>query len=629
MIKNSVYSLINFFILLKQAQAIPLDLKTRETMEILEKNWNSIIKRMDPYFFVKNAYSTLSELQDALPELQFDDNQIDLSNLCIENVPEELAEKMSNVEKLDLSNNLFLKFNKKWFQLFSKNLKELSLKKCSLNEENLKAIAGLESLEKLDISECRGFSISSEDFITILGKLKHLIISNCELDGKALEIIYSNAPNLEYLDFSKNDLTNFPFKYENAFPKFKKSLKVLKLIDCKLTTSDLEKFFIFNNLEEIDLSLNNFSKLDEKRIVEKLFGSTNKKILKNQITTGFYERTMQRSKFQGLSSYLLTNERIKSLYRAYTSQLKTVKLIKCEITSELFVTKLFDLENLESLKISGNKAPFNFEEIQKGKAYENLKVLEVESCEGLRSNDWKNLTNFPKLEMLNASRNDFKEINSNFELGCSKDTLKELKMELCGLNLDSLRAITDCPNLEKLNISHNHFENNSIDFGGLKDTLRVLEVMDCNLDVKGLLVITNFPNLEILNASWNDFKEIDSNFELGCSKDTLKELKMELCGLNLDSLRAITDCPNLEKLAINYRIQPGIDFNFEFGRSKGSLKVLRMRLDSLNSAALQKIAELTQLQTLTLFSYSKVYENESEAKGIIGQLSWRIREFMI
>ena len=515
MANDSIEHLINHLILLNQAQKNPnISAKVKEmkiiylNKELYENSLYKIIKKLCPCFLDENVNSTQSEFENAFSKLTFPDKEIDLSNLYIENIPKSLAEKMTNIEKLSLFYSKNLKLDDEWFYLLSKKLKELSLVYCNLNEDNLKVIASLELLEKLDISACDNLNINSPHFITILKKLKYFDISRCKLDEKALEIIYLNAPKLEFLGFSSNNLSNFSFTEQSILPKFKKSLKVLNLIDCNLKSHDLEKFFIFNNLEEIDLSSNDFSDIDEETI-EKLFKSTEKNV-----------QTHSNKSIERISSnlaQLFTDKKDKPLYRAYTSQLKSVELSNCKISSELFVTKLFDLENLENLKISRSKIQFNFEQLQKSKAYEKLKVLEVAFCEGLNSGNLKSLTSFPNLEILDASFNNFENLPEGFTLGCSKDSLKELKINSSKLNINGLKAITDCTNLKILEANNNIFESltKKFEFGRSKESLEELHISHCFWNFSVLKKIAELPRLRILHFNnnglntWNSKEIID------------------------------------------------------------------------------------------------------------------------
>ena len=575
MIAACAYYLINCFILIKQVKTStfnPVSLKGL-SLRSLEKGFKNdsvkIIKRLRPHFFDEKVSLTHSGFRNVFSmKHPFPEKKIDLSNLDIEKIPTALVKQMPNVEKLDLSSNQRLKLNEEWFYLFSKKLKELSLKNCDLNEDRLKAIESLESLEALDISDCRDFDINSSHFITILGKLKHLNISNCRLDGKALEFIYSKAPKLEYLDFSQNDLSNFPFIEENEFQEFRENLKVLKLIDCRLKTTDLEKFFIFENLVEIDLSENDFSEIDEKT-VEKLFGSMNKDAQ--------------------------PDERIDSLYKSYTSQLKTVGLNKCGITSELLVAKLFDLENLVGLKLSESKVQFNFEKIKKSKAYENLKVLEVRYCRSLNSGNLYDLTNFPKLEILDASNNNFENIPVGFKFGCSEESLEQLKIKNSKLNKNGLEAITKCTKLKKLDVSDNNFENinTNFDFGSLKESLEELNIRNTCLRINGLKAITKCLNLRKLNVSKTIFWYINikPDFDFGGLKESLKELDISSSELNENGLRAITTL-NLRKLDLGFSKFEHINADFDFGGLKKTLKELNIYSSNLNENGLKAITTL-------------------------------------
>lgn len=367
--------LINCLVLISQTQAGSIDtsafqsspsVKTlalqtvKETVQ-LNPIFYRILERIYPNIFNPNSRLELSGLSYVflIDDKPLPTTECNLSDMDIERIPMLLAKKMTDVEKLDLSENKNLKLNEEWFKNFFTKLKELSLKNCDLKEGDLEIIANLNSLEKLNISGNKNFKADSLHFIKILNNLNHLDISDCNLDHKALKLIYSNAPKLESLNFSLNNLSNFSFKNRSDFPKFKETLKILKLINCKLTGSDLEKFFIFDNLEYIDLSNNIFSNIDEK-IVEKLFNS---EVQNSYIPNA--KRARLDTEF--------TNINPKLSYEIYTSKLRAIGLNNCGIKSEMFVSKLFELENLETLRISNNQVKFNFDEILKKKQARILK----------------------------------------------------------------------------------------------------------------------------------------------------------------------------------------------------------------------------------------------------------------
>ena len=62
--------------------------------------------------------------------------EVDLSNMNLERIPIEVAERMSKIELLNLSENIKLSINEDWFNYFQSNLKELSLSNCRLGDRD-------------------------------------------------------------------------------------------------------------------------------------------------------------------------------------------------------------------------------------------------------------------------------------------------------------------------------------------------------------------------------------------------------------------------------------------------------------------------------------------------------------
>ena len=585
--------LTSCLVILNQAQASSTNpvFRDESNLDFLTK----ILEREDPKIFSEMIFrlylqnlskkeSLKSPNPKTEPRLNFEKTPTPetISNSDIE---EEPTKKIPAPEKLNLFNSMELDLNNDCFIEIFYNLKELGLNSCNMSERNWKALSELQFLEKLNISNCVCNDISSRYFCTVLKKLKHFTISNCKLNGKTLELIYSNASNLEYLDFSQNDLSNFPFKNENIFsiikkklkrsnfpikeknvlPVFKKSLKVLKLANCNLISSDLKKFFIFDNLKEIDLSGNYFSGIDEK-VIEKLFGFEKSSSSNQTLITKDFHRTSS------------SDENAKSQYEAHTSQLKVIDLENCEIKSGAFIMRLFDLENLESLNISENEMKFNFDQIFQGRAYTKLKNLNVERCGDLSIKNLSKITNFPNLQVLNASWNYFINLPKKFRFGCSRESLKELIISGSNLNKHGLKAITDCP------------------------------------------------NLQVLKASWNNFECLPKGFELGCSKESLRELEIHQSRLNIYGLKAITDCPNLEILRAGLNSFDDLNDELELGRSKNSLKELMVSESLLDSFALGKIAECHQLEILD-FSKNRISQEIAKTRILTRWLYWKLRKF--
>ena len=501
--------------------------------------------------------------------------EVDLSYMNKERIPMVLARKMKNVEKLNLSNGQSWKLNEEWFEQFSSNLKELSLRNCYLKTSDFEAIDNLRALESLCISENCNLNVNSPRFISIIKRLKHLDVSYCRLSEKSLNTIFKHATKLESLNFSGNIL-NRMFNTSSISPEIIKNLKVLKLRRCELVSSDLESIFMFDNLIELDLSLNHFSEINANTL-QKLFESTS-------IDPSFTEHP----KFR----------------RNIIKNLKSLSLQGCRIISKTFVEKIFDLQSLEALDISDNfLINFDFSEIVKGRARNSLKVLNVKKCNFSGPTNLKSLTSFPHLETLDISSNYLETIPIGFEIGCSKNSLKSVFIEFSHLTYLGLQPFTDCPKLEVLNASLNDFRDMPQDFtlGSSKHSLKSVKIDRSSLKPQGLRAFTDCIHLENLSACGSDFEYISEDFVFGCSKNSLKTINLSICKLGPIGLKVVTDCPKLEKLDVSHNRFTHLEEDFSFGSSRNSLKEINISNTDLHYHGLKAITNCSKLEKLIAY----------------------------
>lgn len=143
--------------------------------------------------------------------------KIDLSNNFINKLPDEFC-KLKNLTWLNLSNNCLVELPRKIGDLV--NLEELGL--------------GSNKLEYLpDISK--------------LTKLRILPV----FKNKLKKVNVTNLKNIEKLDFSDNELTEFPYEVI-----YLKSLRYLNLKNNKIQSIDLELYGVVSNISLLDLSDN-------------------------------------------------------------------------------------------------------------------------------------------------------------------------------------------------------------------------------------------------------------------------------------------------------------------------------------------------------------------------------------
>ena len=599
---RQIFRLINYFILLRSVHGgITTAIVKEFAIDIVQKDIKKgtddykIITKIYPDIFNIYVHPRISGFLAVFRQNKIDLEEIDLSNCGIEGIPLRWAKKMINITKLDLSSNKKLNLNGEWLKEISKNLKELIIKDCELQEKDLEAISGLEELEKLTISSNKCFNTSSPHFNTILKRLKYLDISKCDLNATALEQIYTYAEKLEYLDLSSNTVSNFISKRMIETPIFKDTIKVLKMVYCGIGAKELKDILCYSQLEEIDLSNNNFEKITVD-LVDQLFVFEGQSAIDSQISIA-----------SNLSEQLaFTESTMKSTCQAQVqlcpSKLKIICLKSCNIVSKEFISKLFDLENLNTLKLSYNKAKLDFKEILNKPASQTLKILEMKCCFSFNSDQLKSLTSFPTLEKLDISSNAICDNEDGFELGCSKDSLIELNVSNSQLKLSGLKAFTNYSKLKKLNISSNNFSDieEGFELGCSKDSLIALDLSFSELTSIGLKVFTDCPKLEKLKIVGNNFSGIGNEFKLGCSKDSFIELDISFSELTPIGLKVFTNCSKLKKLNVSDNNFSGITEEFKLGCSKDSLVELDISFSELTPIGLKVFIDCPKLEILNI-----------------------------
>ena len=629
---KQIYTLMNCFSLFQKVTSNSRNptIKELALMEFKrnlesDTNLNKIVLRMFPDLFSIESSAENPGFNFLLLENASAGEEIDLSGLDIDKIPLSLCSKMKSVIKLNLSGNKKLKFDRDWVGMFETNLKELILNDCLLTENDLEAISHLNALEKLKISGKDCLNADSSHFVTILMKLKHLDASNCFFDDHALKQIYKYGEKLEFLDFSSNNLSTFFTKEEPNDPSFKETIKVLKLSNCDLRACDLKRLLIFNSLEDIDLSRNNFSEIDQ-ITVEKIFPDkqpNNPRISFHQIALAPLN-----VEFKGQE---LNNE-------SHCQNLKIINLIDCKLNCPELISRILDLEKLEVLKISRNNVQLTSKHVLNRQTCKNLKAIEMNQCNIRDIELLKVIMNLPKLEKLDLgntsiteeNRNAFENIPNDFTLGCSKNILNELRINNTLMNLDGFKAVTDCLKLETLDVSGNNFSNISKDFklGGSRESLKKLNVSSCYLNSFGFEIFTDLPKLEQLNISGNNLSDTKKEFKLGCSQHTLKELNASNSLINLYGFNAIAYCYNVEVLDVSDNVFSCLSekFNFRFLTTK--LKKLKFCGIRTNSNGLKSIAQCNQLESLDLTG-SGLDINDPSIKNIASGLNKHLKEFII
>lgn len=565
------------------------------------------LERLYPSIFTTQQSFNKSGLFDVFVHNKISLKNIDLSNL---KAAESILKVMTEVERLDLSNSNAA-ISASLFENKPK-LKEVILNNCNLKEEDFEIVDKIVTLERLSISSNKRINIKTEAFARIVRRLTHLDISDCNLDYSSFQFIFEHADKLVSLNFSRNNLNRL-----NSIDrsKFKKKLEILKLSNCNIKARDLEYIFIFENLKEIDLSVNNLSDM-KRRIINRLFRKE--------------ENTA--SKRKSLMNYV-KNRLFKKKYTIYLNNLKTINLNNCTLDSERFIINLLNIKGLESINLSGIYRIDICRCLMNCKSKETIKRIEISNCLIFGSEIFYILNDFSSLEYLDISVNNINSVNE-FSFGniCNsliylnisrcefrnlsgigefkklvylhasfnkflnipvdfneslKESLKEVIMRSSQLDTNSLAALFNCKNIEKLDISKNLIQNipEYFSFNDLEHSLKYLNVEFCNLNLNGLKAIARCSKLKVLNASGNRFLDIGSDLKLNRSLlNSLNEVYLSDCEMNHYGLIAFTDCYNLEKLDVSFNSFEDLPSDYRINsRGLKELHINSCKLKSLKS----------------------------------------------
>ena len=539
----------------------------KESIE--EESTVRILERIYPSIFNIEKPLTKSGFMNVFVKETIPLSRIDLSNLNIERVPRSVVVRISGLEILDLSRNTNIRLNEEWFDKLIKNNKilELSLCNCNLTENDLEVIGRIETLERLNISGNKDLNIRTSHFKRILKRLKHLDISDCNLNDQSLNFIFENSENLHSLNYSRNKITNLFNDINKTTSKYlKKSLESLNLSYCSLKSNDIEHIFIFENLREIDLSGNLFSSIELENIQKSSEYYNNPQYCKNK----------------------------------YFEHLKVLKMNYCNIKSFEFILSLFNIEGLEHLSLSENNIGLCLRRLRDFKTKESLKKLVLRNCLIFDEQSFQNLTEFSCLEYLDISENVFLNLSESFTLGKLKDSLIYLDVSDCNWNLNGLNAIIECKKLEYLNASFNHFTSIPEDFNlqELKFTLKELSAENSFLNFNFLKGLTECKYLEKLSLAGNSFFGTPVGFSLNNLTDSLKYLNIERCFLNRECLIAISKCFKLVVLNAQDNDFIGIESDFELGGLRNTLKVVNLNFSLVNHHVLVALTKCTSLKVL-------------------------------
>ena len=370
---------------------------------------NLYIRRInDPSDYVtRHEYSQLK-----LGTLFRSEKKIDFSNLDLSAIPLYIAKQMEDVEELSLSHNSRIDLSGEWFTDNFRKIKHLSLSDCNLNIKKLASILKNDSLpilESLDISENYLDDLSSltedmENKMTIYFRnLKTLNLSKCSLDEKFLEILLKNCPSLECLNIS-----------------------LVSKIDLSNLSSNLPE-----NLKELDLST----------VYDKIF-------LLTESLNGILDKCKKLEKLNLANNTYFNFKKLKPL----PESLKELDMTRCHLSQDYFKNILNNCINLEILKIRYNQ---NLQFTESVKLPKRLTNLDVCGCRLSKKSTEFILNHAHQFTYLDFSDDVYfgNLIDENIRRKFNGSNLKVLKINDRNTKISDLITFLNFENLEELELS--------------------------------------------------------------------------------------------------------------------------------------------------------------------------------
>ncbi|XP_038991780.1 receptor-like protein 13 isoform X3 [Hibiscus syriacus] len=464
-----------------------------------------------------------------------------------------------------LNASMFLPF----VELKSLYLGSNAIAGCIQNEGFKKLSTALNNLEILDLS-WNQLNDSSMLSLSELSSLRYLYLGGNQIQGSShsKDEAQLRLPKLQKLDLSFN-----LFRYNTfSFLEGLSNLESLAMNNNNLQGSiDIKGLSNLTNLKFLDLSWNQieslqsfndagtklkqFAHLEELRLDENLFNNSAFASLK----------VFSNLRYLSISHNLLKG----SLDMKDEAQLRLPKLQKLDLSFNHFRDNTFSflegLSNLESLAMNNNNLQGSID-IKGLRNLTNLKYLDlrwnqIESLQSFNDAGTK-LKQFAHLEELRLDGNLLN--NSAFASLKVFSNLKKLSMSenLLKGSLDMKdEAQLRLPKLQKLDLSFNHFRDNTFSFLEGLSNLESLAMNNNNLqgsiDIKGL---RNLTNLKYLDLRWNQIESLQSFNDAGTKLKQfahLEELRLDGNLLNNSAFASLKVFSNLKKLSMSENLLKG------------------------------------------------------------------------
>lgn len=563
---------------------------------------------------------------------------LDLTDLCIDELPLSLFCHLKNLKKLILSGNHSLNWKSETFKDLCRQLVELDVSNCSIDTDSFEIICkNCSNLEKLDISNNPNIDFSNHSLENLRISVESLQAQNCCLNCRdMLEI--TKFERLWALDISNNFLEEF-FKQENL-GNLENTLKDLRASKTGLKYNDICKIRKCLQINTLDLSHNDLSKrIDDNYTYQYIFGEV--EFFRHKVVSVSDDVFLGNLEMQ-LEVLLISRANLDldqlneildfSLIRVLDcsfndfsklgnsfrigrakKSLKEVNFSKCYLSNQIFLEEILDCPSLTKLEISNNNFRAKNYYFVFRSSTNSLKWLDISKSEIEVHSFIQILAKANVLEYLNISKNHFKSKFEKFNptssvsvLGGLKESLKTIKISDCKINNDYnfLYSLTECKTLEFLDVSLNVFSNfpEKFSFGSSKETLKSLHMKKCCLHGRFLFLLAHLKSLEILNVSDNCFSENFIKLSFGDANLSLTDVDMSSCQIECEFLlKIITSCPKLKTLNLSSNNFMQLSPNFDFEPSKDTLEILNMSKCCLRGLRiLSKITDCVRLRKLNL-----------------------------
>lgn len=572
-----------------------------------------IFERLCPKIFnPKYTLESTGFLEVFKDSFIFEKKEMNLSDLKMEKIHPWLYDKMTNLEKLDLSGNENFIFEKEWMKPLYGKLKELCLRKYDIKNSNLEMIENFKLIEKLDLSENSIDEKTIDKVISVLSKLpnlKTLNLSENHIPGNLTTKIFTELPNLKSLDLSRNGISEFEqINDEISCFNSLESLNISQNLICgKGIETILSNFREESKLKVLILRQCGFGVSDAKQIAIHLPKFTKLEVLdlsKNYIENGINDIAahfgkVPNLKILNLRECYIDGSGANQIAINFPSKLKVLILAENRISDGGLRAIAENVSNLRILDINENYVSAEGMKSLAENFYKMKNLVKLDlgtsTITGLTADTFvKNLHVLTNLEFLNLSKTkiepskiaaisgEFSKLANLKKLNLSENNFGEEGTKIFAKNIGELsrlkilnfefngagdKGIVDLaknfykmPTLKRLNISAN-----GISKVGVSEVLKhikkipFLEELDIItwLDMPGVakMLVENFDKLKNLKRLSISYSETDEEVKLiAANFDKLEKLEaFNIVGKTISDATA-------EEFAKKFRRMPSLKF---------------------------------------------------------------------